>query len=99
MQLLTKEILNKIPGKSEDSLEARVYVKFFHPLLRWTWYASEYDPDSELFFGWVKSGIDPSFDELGYWSLSELQSVPMIERDLHWNNKVTLEQIQKGEIS
>ena len=99
MKLLTKEIIKQIPNRSEDSLEARVYVKFFHPLKRWTWYASEYDQESGIFFGWVKSGIDSNYDELGYWSLAELESVPAIERDINWNNKVPLEQVKRGEVS
>ncbi len=48
-----------------------------------------------LFFGFVKSGLDPNFDELGYFRLSELQSVrgpaPFsslgVERDLYFKPK------------
>ena len=102
MELLTKEILAKIPSEAEASLEARVYVKFFHPMMRWTWYASEYDKTHGIFFGYVKSGIDPSMDELGSFSLKELESVrkPLpIERDIHWDDKTTLRQVQKGEVN
>jgi hypothetical protein len=102
MQLLTKDILKKIPARGEDSSRARVYVKFFHPLQRWTWYATEYDPDNGRFFGYVKSGIDPAYDELGYFSLKELESIrkPLpLERDLYWNDKTTIGQVQKGEVS
>ena len=102
MKLLTKEILAKIPSEAEDSLEARVYVKFFHPMMRWTWYACEYDKNNGIFYGYVKSGIDPSMDELGSFSLKELESVrnPLpIERDIHWDDKTTLRQVQNGEVN
>ena len=102
MQLLTKDILNKIPTRAEDSWRARVYVKFFHPIQRWTWYATEYEPDNGIFFGYVKSGIDPAYDELGYFSLAELESIhkPLpIERDLYWDDKTTIRQVQSGEVS
>ena len=88
MELLTKKISNKIPnlyeqeGKGEDAM---VYVKFFLPGTRWTWYATEFNT-KDIFFGWVKSGISPDFDELGYFSLSELKEVN-IERDLYFEPK------------
>ena len=98
VELLTKEILSKIPGKSEDSLEARVWVKFFFPMTRWTWYASEYDPADGIFFGYVK-GSSEQDDELGYWSLADLKSVPRIERDIYWKDTTTLRQVKEGEIT
>ena len=79
-------------------LNAVAQVKFFTPDSNWTWYASEGSPVDEdgyfdtdkpkvdyLFFGLV-SGFDV---ELGYFSLSELESVRgplglLIERDLYF---------------
>ena len=54
--------------------------------------ASEYDPDNGIFFGLV-SGFEV---ELGYFSLSELQSIGgglqlPIERDLHYTPKTLRE--------
>lgn len=88
MKLLTKAIEKKIPalysqdGKGEDAIAV---VKFFTPWSNWTWFASEYDPATGLFFGLVV-GFER---ELGNFSLAELESLtgPMglkIERDLHW---------------
>ncbi len=62
-------------------------AKFFTPDSNWTWYATEFDGE-DTFFGLV-SGFE---EELGYFSLSELQSVtgPLglhIERDIHWTPK------------
>ena len=88
MKLITKEIINKIPnlyeqeGKGE---EAVIYVKFFLPGTRWTWYATEFN-GKDTFFGWVKSGISPDFDEWGYFSYSELKE-NNVERDLYFEPK------------
>ena len=85
MKLLTKEIGSKIPnlygqeGKGEDAV---AYIKFFLPGTRWTWHATEFN-GKDTFFGWVKSGISPDFDEFGYFSLSELREVN-VERDLYF---------------
>jgi len=88
MKLITKEIGSKIPnlyeqeGKGE---EAVVYVKFFLPGTRWIWYATEFN-GKDTFFGWVKSGISPDFDEWGYFSYSELEE-NNVERDLYFEPK------------
>jgi hypothetical protein len=94
MQLLTKEIRGKLPSLgSQDSKggKAVAYVKFFTPDSSWTWYATEFDGE-DLFFGLVEG----QEKELGYFSLSELQSArgPMglaVERDLHWTPKTLAE--------
>jgi len=58
-----------------------VHAKFFTPWTGWTWYAIEFDGD-DLCFGLV----DGHELELGYFSLSELESIRgpgglKIERD------------------
>ena len=85
MQLLTKEIIKKLPAMLEtegQGEKAIAQVKFFTPDSNWTWYGVEYDAEQRLFYGLV-DGFDR---ELGYFSLDELESVkgPMglkIERD------------------
>jgi len=82
--LLPDEIRAQLPplySGEEQGLEARALVKFFTPDSNWTWYASEFDGE-DRFFGLV-SGLEV---ELGYFSLSELETVhgPLglpIERD------------------
>jgi len=82
--LLPDEIRAQLPplySGEEQGLEAKALVKFFTPDSNWTWYASEFDGE-DTFFGLV-SGFEV---ELGYFSLSELESVhgPLglpIERD------------------
>lgn len=84
--LLTEGLRKKLPPlySQEKVQDPTVWVKFFTPWSNWTWYATEFDGD-DLFFGWVV-GFEK---ELGYFSLSEMQSVtgPMglkIERDIHF---------------
>lgn len=104
MKLLTQELRRKLPPSySQDGKggKAVAYLKLFTPLSSWTWYVTEGEPVTDdagqevdyRFFGLV----DGHVKELGYFSLSELESVrgPMglpIERDLHWQPK-TLEEI------
>jgi hypothetical protein len=90
MKLLTQEIRKTLPtlGSTDGQGDkAKVVVKFFTPWANWTWYATEFDGE-DLFFGLV----DGFEKELGYFSLSELESLtgPMglkIERDLHFDNR------------
>lgn len=74
MKLLTKELLKKLPALySQDGKgdEAIAYAKFFTPDSNWTWYATEFDPETGTFFGLVQ-GVE---DELGYFNLKELEEV------------------------
>ena len=73
MKLMTKAIEKRIPGLYSTELvpvaEKIVHVKFFTPDSSWTWYAVEYDPEEEIFFGYV----DGHDTEWGYFSLAELE--------------------------
>lgn len=84
LDLEGREKLPPLYSGEELGLMALALVKFFTPDSNWTWYASEFD-GNDILFGLV-SGFEV---ELGYFSLSELQSVegPLglpIERDLHF---------------
>lgn len=79
-----REQLPPLYSNEECGLNAPAVVKFFTPDSNWTWYASEFD-GKDTFFGLVV-GFDV---ELGYFSLSELESVrgPLglpIERDKYF---------------
>ena len=87
MKLLTKEIEKKFAkvGRQENVSDPLVVAKFFDPQGSWIWYATEYDPQSKVFFGWVH-GHDK---EWGIFSLRELESYvgPFmlgIERDIYF---------------
>jgi len=90
MQLLTQEIRKQLPqlGVQDNNPDPTVYVKFFNPCGIGTWWATEFDPESGIFFG----KADLGFPELGTFALEELQGYkgPMglgIERDIHFNPK------------
>lgn len=88
-RLLTKALAETLPPLyANDGLgyDAPALIHFFSPYSGWDWYATEFDPETETFFGLVKG----DFTELGYFTLAELESaafsngVPIVERDLHW---------------
>lgn len=99
MKLINNEIKSKIPKLYEQDskgLNATAYVKFFTPDSNWTWYATEFDGE-DIFFGLV----DGFVKELGYFSLSELESVKgpsglKIERDLYFE-PTTLKELMNGD--
>ena len=87
----SREALLPLYGGEALGLLAIAIVKFFTPDSNWTWYASEFDGEDQLF------GLVSGFEvELGYFSLSELQSVRgplglLVERDLHYEPKTLKE--------
>lgn len=97
MKLLTKELLKKLPAlySNENESDPMVICKFFTPDSNWTWYAIEFD-GKDTFYGLV----DGFEEELGYFSLSELESVRgalglPIERDLYFK-PCKLSNVQKN---
>ena len=100
MELMTQELEVMFPAlysnESRDPKDVKVIAKFFDPCGSWTWYATEYDSKEGLFFGLVR-GFE---NELGYFSLEELQSVkgPLglgIERDLHFGEHTLAEVMER----
>jgi len=97
MDLIPKEIKEKIPTlySSEDEPDPTIYVKFF--LDGWTWYITEISIDNDICFGYV---VSPFESELGYFSLEELKSLrgrlgTWVERDLCFT-ATKLSTIKKG---
>lgn len=89
MKLLTKEILKSLPRlySTENNPDPIVRVKFFTPDANWSWWAWEYDPKEEIFFGLVE-GFER---EIGYFSLADLQAVRgrlglPVERDRYFTS-------------
>jgi len=100
MKLLTKENMKQLPplyaqeGKGYESI---AYVKLFTPDSDWTWYVTEFDPDTKTCFGLV----DGFEKELGYFSLNELENVKgimglNIERDRWFTPKTLSKIIEEG---
>ena len=85
MNLLTKELLKKLPplGHSiETKEEPQAIVKWFTPDSNFTWYVAEYDPATGQCFGLV----DGFAKEFGYFMLDEIKALrgPLklpVERD------------------
>ena len=55
MQLLTKELEAQFAevGSQEEVDDPIVIAKFFNPAGGGRWYATEYDPETKIFFGYV----------------------------------------------
>ena len=90
MKLLTKELLTRFAkvGRQEEVKDPLVIAKFFNPGGAGTWYATEYDPEEQIFFGYVSIFGDWN-DEWGSFALSELENFRGkfglgIERDLYF---------------
>lgn len=105
MKLITKEIQGLLPAlytnEERDPTEIKVPLKIFDPSGRYTFFVTEFDGEDTL-FGYCVSPLGPDCDELGYASLSEIQSVRNrlgigMERDIHWNPETTLRQVLDGE--
>jgi len=93
MQLVTKELLARFVkiGRQEEISDPVVIAKFFNPTGAGTWYATEYDSEEKIFFGYV-SIFGDECDEWGYFSLNELEEYRGrfglgIERDINFDEK------------
>lgn len=99
-KVLTAEQIRKLPDLYDQDgkgLKAIAYVKFFAGPM--TWFATEFDAEAGMFFGYAHNAADPHGSELGYFSAAELtearhQRVRVngqirvisyhVERDLHF---------------
>jgi len=88
MKLMTKQIEErfKAVGNQSEKEDPLFIAKYFNPCGAGTWYASEYDPETRIFYGYVTGMYE---DEFGSFSLTELESVTLafglkIERDIHF---------------
>ena len=95
MKLMTADLRTQLPQlySQEEVDDPKAIAKYFTPWAGWTWYATEFD-GKDTFFGLV----DGHEKELGYFSLSELESLngPVglkIERDL-WFEPTPLSELK-----
>lgn len=93
MKLLTKELLKRFEdvGGQEEIADPIVICKFFNPVGIGNWFPIEYDEEEHIFFGYVSLFGDYN-DELGYFSLEELENLKLplgakIERDLYFKEQ------------
>jgi len=99
MKLMTKTLEKRFAqvGSQAEEKDPLVIARFFNPNGAGTWYATEYDPQYKVFFGYVSIFGDHN-DEWGSFSLEELQSYrgPLglgIERDRFFTEKRASEAI------
>ena len=101
MLLITKALAKKTPKlygqDGKDPKDVKVTVKIFDPCSDWTWYITEYDPETGRCFGLVK-GFET---ELGYFDLNELKTVRNkwglpLERDKWWDEDTNLQDVRDG---
>ena len=90
---MTKELEKRFAkiGRQEDVKDPLVIAKFFNPTGAGTWYATEYNPERKVFFGYVSIFGDHN-DEWGRFSLKELDEYKGrfglgIERDLYFTER------------
>lgn len=98
MKLLTKELETRFAevGSQEGKEDPIVIARFFAPVGQATWYATEYNPEDRVFFGYASLFNEPGMNEWGYFSLDELESIQLplglsIERDLYCGEKTISE--------
>lgn len=101
LQLMTPELEARFAeiGSQENSENPIVVAKYFNPVGQGTWYATEYDPITKIFFGYVSIFGDWN-DEWGTFALSDLEDLKLplgmkIERDLYCGEKTINEHLKK----
>ena len=74
-------------GSQEEVDDPIVIAHFF--VGAWDWYATEFDRETGMFFGWVKG----TYPEWGSFSLKEFEDFnanpnwKKVERDYYWTEK------------
>lgn len=102
MELLTQELKQRFKQQGDTSEKRAkdiiVIAKFFAPWGAASWFATDYDEETNCFFGYVNLGGEfEQFAELGSFGLDDLESANgpfglKIERDLYWK-ETTLQEV------
>lgn len=102
MKLITKTLEERFEkiGCQSQSADPIIVAKFFDPCGSATWYATEYDAENKIAFGYV-TGL--AFDEWGTFSITELESIKRpfglgIERDLYFKEQRFKEIIKEQDL-
>ena len=102
MKLITKTLEERFEkiGCQSQTADPIVVAKFFDPCGSATWYATEYDAENKIAFGYV-TGL--AFDEWGTFSITELESIKRpfglgIERDLYFKEQRFKEIIKEQDL-
>lgn len=91
---MTQANRNQLPAlySQENNDDPTVHVRWFWGS-RAAFYATEYDPATRTFFGWITSELGADCDELCYMTLDEMESmrpargyrIGQIERDMYFS--------------
>lgn len=97
MKLMTNKLQRRFTevGSQEHKADPIVITKYFNPVGRGVWLATEFNPETRIFFGYVSIYGDHC-DEWGYFSLDELKMFKGlfglgIERDLYFTEQPSSE--------
>lgn len=103
MKLITKKLEERFKevGDQSESIDPVFVAKFFNPCGSETWYATEYDPERNICFGYVTGMY---VDEWGSFSIDELEELELpfrlnIERDINFKEIPSSQIIQKDRMS
>ena len=101
MKLITKTLEDRFKeiGDQSEISDPIIVAKFFNPCGSQTWYASEYDQQTGVCFGYVTGMY---FDEWGRFSVHELEALKLpyglgIERDIFFKETRFKQLIQEKE--
>lgn len=88
MKLITPELIKRFKevGEQAEVENPLIIAKFFTPVGSATWYATEYDAETNICYGYV-TGL--TANEWGPFSITEMEAVKLpfglgIERDIHF---------------
>ncbi len=98
---MTEELKKRFAEIGDQSMEENplVIAKLFDPMGSATWYATQYDPETDVCFGYVSGQVyDPEgrFDQWGTFSIGELESIQRGYPKLIFGNEVFVPQATIG---
>ena len=103
MKLITSELKKRFEevGEQYETVDPILIAKFFNPTGAGTWYASEYNSETNICYGYV-TGL--AFDEWGTFSIDELESIRLpfglsMERDIHFKETPFSQLLAKNRIT
>lgn len=100
LQTLIPQIIEQIRAtpklyeQEQKGMKALVYLHYFFN--QSDWYVSELNLEEDLAFGYVCLNGDHEMAEIGYFSISELVSIAVINIDLHWTYQTLEQAIQQS---
>ena len=105
MKLMTKKLVKRFAqvGRQEEIDDPTIVAKFFNPIWERSWYATEYDPENRIFYGYMKS-TEYWNDGWGFFWLDDLEahkgsSVLETRRDQNFQKQLAskvINNIKKG---